>query len=247
MKVHVMGSSGTFPVRGRPASGYLFQHGDRHIWCDAGPGTYVSLPVEADLVEAIVLSHQHPDHCVDLFTAFHAWTYRPGPRLGIPVYAPQSVIDRITRFLDKGQGSNLYDTFDFNPVWSGDVVEFGEITVTFAEMDHSVPTVGSRWECNGHSLFYTADTGPGGEWREAARDVDVMLSEAAYQGESGVNAYPHHLTAGEAGAIAREVGAKRLYLTHIPPYLDVAKSVHEAEVAFDRPVSVAVPGGEIDV
>jgi ribonuclease BN (tRNA processing enzyme) len=242
-----MGSSGTFPVRGRPASGYLFQHGEQRVWCDAGPGTYVSLPIDPDLVNAIVLSHQHPDHCVDLFTAFHAWTYRPEPRTGIPVYAPASVIDRITKFLDKGQGSNLYDTFDFTPVWTGDEAEFGEIKVRFTEMDHSVPTVGSRWECNGHSLFYTADTGAKGAWRELARDVDVMLSEAAYQGEAGVNAYPHHLTAGEAGAIAREVGAKRLYLTHIPPYLDVSRSVHEAEVAFDRPVAIAVPGGEIDV
>jgi arylsulfatase len=77
--------------------------------------------------------------------------------------------------------------------------------------------------------------------------VDVLLSEAGYQGEPGVNEYPHHLTAGEAGTIAREAGAKRLVLTHIPPYLDVSQSVHEAELAFDRPVAAATPGAQFDV
>jgi ribonuclease BN (tRNA processing enzyme) len=79
-----------------------------------------------------------------------------------------------------------------------------------------------------------------------ARDVDLMLSEAAYQ-ERGDDDYPHHLTSAEAGRIAREVQARRLVLTHIPPYLDVSRSVDEAEATFDRPVSVAMPGVSFDV
>ena len=247
MKFRVMGSSGTFPVPGRPASGYLVEQAGTRVWCDAGPGTFVTLPVDPDLVDAIVVSHQHPDHCADLFAAFQAWAYRPEPRTGVPLYAPQSLWDRMSLFLDKGQGSNLHETFDFTPVWTGDSIELGEITVSFTEMDHSVPTVGSRWEANNRTLFFTGDTGPGGDWRELARDVDVLLCEAAYQGEAGTNPYPYHLTAGEAGQIARELGAKRLVLTHMPPYLDVSRSIHEAEVTYDRPVSAAVPGGSIDV
>ncbi|MEX1126875.1 MAG: MBL fold metallo-hydrolase [Acidimicrobiia bacterium] len=247
MRVHVMGSSGTFPVPGRPASGYLIEQEGTRVWCDAGPGTFTALPVEPDLIDAIVISHQHPDHCSDLMTAFHSWTYRPEPRTGIPLYAPQSVWDRLSSFLDQGQGSHLERCYDFHPVWSGDTVEIGTFTVSFAEMDHSVPTVGSRWEANHRTLFFTGDTGPNGGWREMARDVDVFLTEAGYQGEGGVADYPHHLTASEAGLIAREVGAKRVVLTHIPPYLDVARSVHEAEQTFDRPVAVATPGAQFDV
>ncbi|MGH3667184.1 MAG: MBL fold metallo-hydrolase, partial [Acidimicrobiia bacterium] len=73
-----------------------------------------------------------------------------------------------------------------------------------------------------------------------------MLCEAAYQ-ERGDGDYPHHLTATEAGQIAREVGARNLALTHIPPYLDVSRSIDEAESAFDRPVSLAMPGVSFDV
>ena len=247
MKVHVIGSSGTFPVPGRPASGYLIEHGSTRIWCDAGPGTFVNLPVEPDMVDAVVISHQHPDHSTDVFTAFHAWTYRPEPRTGVPLYTSQAVWDQMSAYLDKGQGSAFDDCFDFTPVWTGDSVEIGEITVSFTDVDHSVLTLGSRYDANNRSLFFTGDTGPQGAWRELAQDVDVFLCEAAYQGEPGVNSYPHHLTATEAGQIARQVGAKRLFLTHIPPYLDVSRSVHEAEVAFDRSVGLAVPGGVIDV
>lgn len=247
MKVRVIGSSGTFPVPGRPAAGYLIEQGSTRVWCDAGPGTFTGLPVDPDLVDVIVLSHQHPDHCADLLIAFHAWTYRPEPRLSVPVYGPQAVWDRIEAFFDKGPDSDLDATFSFHPVWTGDEVEFGEIRVSFVEMDHPVPTVGSRWEANNRTLFYTADTGPAGDWPEHARGVDVMLSEASYQGRTEDKQYSQHLTAGEAGQIARTVGAGRLVLTHIPPYMDPARSVHEAEVVFDRPVQLATPGTSFDV
>lgn len=247
MRVHVIGSSGTFPAPGRPAAGYLIEHGSTRVWCDAGPGTFVALPIDSDMVDAVVISHQHADHCSDMLTAFHAWTYRPTPRVGVPVIAPQSVWDRVSAFVDKGQESVFGRTFEFTAVEGGDSTRFGDIRVQFADMDHSVPTVGSRWEADNRTLFYTGDTGPGGEWKELANGVDVMLSEASYQESTKDPDYPKHLSAAEAGEIAREVEAKRLVLTHIPPYLEVARSVHEAEQVFDRPVAVATPGVSFDV
>lgn len=96
-------------------------------------------------------------------------------------------------------------------------------------------------------MFFTGDTGPAGDWKRLAAGVDVLLSEASYQ-ESTKNAdYPHHLSAAEAGAIARDVGAGKLVLTHIPPYLDSSVSVAEAEQEFDRAVRLAVAGTSFDV
>lgn len=242
MRVHVVGSSGTFPSRGRPAAGFVIEHEGTRVWCDAGPGTFMSLPVDPDLIDAVVISHQHPDHCSDVFAAYHAWTFRPDPRSPVPLYAPQAVWDRISGFLEKEP-----EAFDFTAVWTGDHVTIGGLEVDFVEMEHPVPTVGSRWDGSNRTLFYTADTGPGGDWKGLAADVDVMLSEASYQGNPEDKPYPHHLTAGEAGAIAREVGASQLTLTHIPPYLDGSRSVLEAEAVFDRPVRLAVPGTSFDV
>lgn len=242
MRVRVIGSSGTFPAHGRPGSGYVIEREDTRVWCDAGFGTFMSMPIDPDLIDAIVVSHQHPDHCVDLMAAFHAWTYRPEPRDPVPLYAPQAVWDRLVGFLEKEPSC-----FEFTAVAGGDRIEVGRLQVSFADMDHSVPTVGSRWDGGGRTLFFTGDTGPGGDWQTLATDVDVMLSEASYQ-ESTKNAdYPQHLSAAEAGAIARNVGAGSLVLTHIPPYLDPSISVSEAEKEFDRPVRLAVPGTSFDV
>jgi ribonuclease BN (tRNA processing enzyme) len=247
VKVHVVGSSGTFPAPGRPCSGYLVEHDGVRVWCDAGPGTYMHMPIDPDLVDAVVVSHQHADHCSDLLTAFHAWTYRPQPRHGVPVFAPESVWQRIAAFVDKGQEQVFDGTFDFTPVTGGDTATIDRLQVTFADMYHSVPCVGSRWEADGKVFFYTGDTGPGGDWHEAARDADVMLAEASYQESNKNPEYPMHMSAAEAGEIARKMGVKRLVLTHIPPYMDPALSVHEAEQAFDRPVTLAVPGTSFDV
>lgn len=242
MRVFVVGSSGTFPAPGRPGSGYVIEQGDVRVWCDAGPGTFMSLPMHPDLIDAVVISHQHPDHCSDLTAAYHAWTFRPQPREPVPLLAPQAVWDRLTSFIDKEP-----ECFDFRAVWTDDDATFGDLQVSFVEVDHSVPTVGSRWEANNRSLFYTADTGPAGDWPALAANVNVMLSEASYQGASEDKEYTHHLTAGEAGEIARRVGAESLVLTHIPPYLDADGSISEAERTYGRAVRLAVAGTSFDV
>lgn len=242
MRVHVVGSSGTFPAPGRPASGYVIEQGDTRVWCDAGPGTFMSLPMDPDLIDAIVLSHQHPDHCADAMAAYHAWTYRPDPREAVPLLAPQSVWDKLTDFIGKDP-----ECFQFRPVGAADEATFGDMRVSFVEMDHSVPTIGSRWEANNRSLFYTADTGPGGAWSSSAAGVNVLLCESSYQEATKDQDYPQHLSAAEAGQIARAAGVERLVLTHIPPYLDVAISVAEAEAAFGMPVRLAVPATSFDV
>lgn len=242
MRLEVIGSSGTFPAPGNPASGYLISQDDTRVWCDAGPGTFSRLPIDSDLIDALVISHQHPDHCSDLMAVSQAWTYRPEPRDPVPIYAPQVVWDRVTAFLGKEP-----QCFDYHPAIDGETVEIGPLSVTFTEMDHSVPTVGSLWKANNRTMFYTADTGPAGEWRGQVANVDLMLAEAYYQGSTEDKEWAHHLTAGEAGEIAREVGAAVLVLTHIPPYLDKSVSVEEAEVVFDRPVRLAVPGVAYDV
>lgn len=239
MRLTVLGSSGTYPVPGRPASGYLIEQGATRVWCDAGPGTMAALPVDLDMVDAVMVSHRHPDHCLDVITASHVLAYGPRPRFGVPLYGPVSALSALVDFVDEGR---IKEVFDLQPLEDGDRFVVGELSVEVAVTDHSVPTLASRWESEARSLAYSADTGPLGTWMRLAERCDLFVCEASYQGEPGVAEYPHHLTAGQAGAIARRVGAKKLMLTHIPPHRDPARSVMEAEAAFDRPVALAVPG-----
>lgn len=247
MRLHVLGSSGTYPAPGRPASGYLVEQGDTRVWCDAGPGTFTALwdLMDFAMLSAVVVSHRHLDHCLDVLSAHHAITYGPRTLPQVPLIAPRSVIDHLDAFL--GDTDSLASSFVLDPVDDGDTRTIGGISVGFARSDHSVPTLASRWEAGDRVLAYTGDTGPVGEWSRVAEGANLFLCEASYQGESGVNPYPHHLTAAEAGAIARRQGAQRLLLTHIPVYLDTALSLMEAETTYGRPVGVAAPGTVHDV
>lgn len=235
----VLGSAGTYPVRGRPGSGYLIEHDGTRVWCDAGPGTLPALPVELADIDAVFISHRHPDHCLDVIIASHALVYGPRPRFGVPLYGPNSALEAVTGFVD---GGRIAEAYDLRPLEDGDQVTIGALSLAVAISDHSVPTFTSRWDSEHRSLCYSSDTGPAGKWMRLAEGADLFLCEASYQGEPGLAEYPHHLTASEAGSIARAAGATRLMLTHIPPHLDPARSVIEAEATFGRPVGLAVPG-----
>jgi len=244
VRLHILGSNGTYPTPGRPASGYVVEHGDTVIWTDAGPGTFVALwdRFALEQISAVVISHEHPDHCSDLLSAYHALAHGPSRRATLPVYCPASVVDRISGFIRAGEGHPLAATFSFQPVNDGDKVTVGDIDIEFRATDHSVPTVGSRFRAGGRVLAYSADTGASGSWADLARDAHLFLCEATYQGDPDAHAYTQHLTAGQAGAIARMQKAHRLMITHVPAHADMAVSVTEAESTFDRPVALAVPG-----
>lgn len=242
MRLHVLGSSGSYAIPGRPGSGFVVEEETTRVWLDAGPGTFFALMdlFDPGFVSAVVLSHQHADHVVDLFAALHWWGHGPQPREGIPLFAPAATIDRIVGFA--GASETLGRVFTFHEVGDGDVRTIGRLTASFRSTDHSVPTLGSRWSNGPRTIAYSADTGPEGEWSELADGVDLFVCESSIQGERDRETYPHHLTAVEAGRIARSRRATRLMLTHIPPHLDPDRSIGESERTFDRPVALAVPG-----
>ncbi len=244
VQLSVLGSSGTYPSQTNPASSYLITHGSTSIWCDAGPGSFQALldVMNPDDLDAVVISHRHPDHCTDLFAAFHALTYRPRPIEGLTLIANRSVIDHVKGFLDAGHDHAIDRAFDIHVSEGGERHRVGGIEVEPVEMDHSAPTLGFRFAADGRTIFYTADTGPGGSWQASVGAVDLLVCEATMQGTPSGEGSGLHLTAAQAGEIASRIGATRLLLTHIPPHLETLMSVREAETTFGRTVMAAVPG-----
>ncbi|MFQ5947513.1 MAG: MBL fold metallo-hydrolase [Acidimicrobiia bacterium] len=249
MKLRVLGSNGTYPTPGRPASGYLIEHEGVRVWLDAGSGTFVALQevLPAVDVDALVISHIHPDHCADIFPLFNLFRYGPDPRSGFPVLVPEGAADHLATFARAGDNHSFFEIFDFRTVGSGEEASLGAIRLTFGRADHSVPTIVTRAETAGRSLTYSADTGTAGDLPDLAAGATVLLCEASYQGPGEEKPWPYHLTASEAGAIAREALAGRLVLTHLMPALDPSRSLAEAEAAFGRPTEHAVPGAEVTV
>ena len=249
MRLIVLGSSGTYPVPGRPASGYLVEHENTRVWMDAGPGTFMALAdrVDPGSLDAVVISHIHIDHCSDLFALYHHLSFGPGGRVPVPVFVPADAAASLASFVRADDDSPFYSALHLTTVGDGDGATVGAFDIRFAAADHSVPANCTRIEVNGKVLVYSGDTGTGGGIRSLAEEADVLLCEATYQGAAEDKSFTLHLTAAEAGELARAAGARRLILTHLAPTLDPVRSLAEAEGAFGKPVLLAVPGMEVSV
>ena len=199
MRLTVLGSAGTYPVRGRPGSGYLIEHRETRIWCDAGPGTLTELPVPVSELDAVFVSHRHPDHCLDVVIASHVLAYGPDPRFGVPLYGPSSALEAIVGFVD---GGRIDEVFDVTPLEDGDRVTIGSLILSVAVTDHSVDTLASGWETDHRSLCYSGDTGPEGTGCGSPKTSTCSSVRRATRvsRESTNTAPPHRL---RSGAIAR--------------------------------------------
>lgn len=236
MELTVLGCSGSYgaPPFGA-CSGYLVRGGGAAVWVDCGSGTLPHLQQHARIEElsAVVLTHQHPDHCADIY-GLHVLMRYGLERSGLPVFAPEGLEERLGGLVD-----DWSDTFDWKVVGDGDGVELADLGLRFSRTDHPPPTYAVEIAADGKRMVYTADTGPGWTAGAFGAGADLVLSEATYQqGHKGV---AWHLTAHEAGSAAREAGASRLILTHLWPQLDPLESVREGTEAFGEPITLATP------
>jgi ribonuclease BN (tRNA processing enzyme) len=247
MLLTVLGCSGGYPTADNPCSGYLLEHGDARIWLDAGTGTFGALQRVADYtrLEALVLSHIHPDHCLDFYPFYIARRFHTEELARLPVYGPPGIREVLAGLM-VGEGIEKIDRFfDFHAVDEGDEVEVGGLRLTFARMAHPIHTLAVRAEGEG-TLTYSADTGPDSDLASFARGSDMLLCEATYQ-EGRVGA-PVHLTARQAGETASRAGVRQLVLTHHWPTFDPEVSLSEGiEAAGDIRVHLARPGAVFEV
>jgi ribonuclease BN (tRNA processing enzyme) len=211
---------------------------------DAGPGTFMALldvmdPVELD---AVFLSHRHPDHCSDIFALFHTRAYGHGSSGSIPVFVPEGLVEALAAFVSRSADS-MRGVFDFHVLEAGDTFSVGSIEGTVTQASHPVPTIAPRLSAGGRVLAYTADSGPSNALVSLANGADLLLSEASHGGvRSADTEAPLHMTAFEAGELAAAAGVRKLMLTHIAPYLDPTQSLQDAESMFDGEVTLAVAG-----
>ncbi|MEL7208762.1 MAG: MBL fold metallo-hydrolase, partial [Actinomycetota bacterium] len=184
-------------------------------------------------VDAIVLSHEHPDHWLDLPVVRNVLRYVLD-QVTVPVYGTAG-----TKAMAEAVLGPLGPTFDWTTIAEGDTVEIGSASLTFSRTDHPVETLAMLVEIDGSAFVYTADTGPG--WSPAAfdRPVDVLLCEATMD-DADAGTAPH-LTGGEAGRLAADADVGRLLLTHLLPGSDEDRRRSEATAEFDGPVELVAP------
>lgn len=234
--VTVLGTSGSYPGPRSACSGYLLRAYGFSLWLDAGPGTMANLQTHVDVadVDAVVLSHEHPDHWSDLDGFYIACRYIK-PRSRVPIYAPAGLQAMMRSQVDTD------DTFIWHDITDKTSVPVGPFDLTFSRTDHPPETLAVRAEVSvrgGRRAFgYTADSGPGWTVGSLGSGLDLLISEATFlHDREGTSP---HISGRQAGAFARQAGVRRLLVSHIWPIVSPAAVATEASETFGAPVSCA--------
>lgn len=248
MKLTVLGAHGTWPLAGGATSGYLVREDGYSLWVDCGSGTMANLQQHVGMfdVDAVAISHVHPDHVVDLYAYFFARVYSPEKPKRATLFTPPGLLETFVVMLQEGAMDEMGTTFDLVTVEPGESFEAGPFRVATRPMAHPVPTLGMRIESDGVALAYTADTGPTEELRPLTAGADLLLAEATWQ-DDHEEAAPIHLTAKQAGQVAGAAEVPRLVLTHLRPHLDWDRSREDASSRFDGEVALAEENLTIEV
>jgi ribonuclease BN (tRNA processing enzyme) len=240
-----VGVGTAYSAPGEAQSCHLVRAGGRALVVDMGSGTLNRLmdQIPPEDIDAVVITHLHPDHCVDLMALRVYMVWGPGRGRRVRVIGPPGLRERLTAF----SGSEGWDgafTFERLAPGAGEI-ELGDgLVVRHREVPHLPPTHAVRVEHGGRSLCLGADCAPNTELSDLAAGCDLLVCECSFGAEAIPPGVPH-LNGRAAGEIAARAGAGRLLLVHGQPEFDRAAAVAQAREAFDGPVAWARQGEEI--
>jgi ribonuclease BN (tRNA processing enzyme) len=243
----VVGCSGSFPGPESPASCYLLEHEGSRILLDMGNGSLGPLARYADIydIDAVVISHLHVDHFIDLCSYYVALRYRPGGNTRpVAVWGPSDTGRRLVAAYGMRGDENVTEEFeirDMDPQFS-----IGPFSIRTSRVVHPVEAYGIRVEAGGRVLAFSGDTGPTDRLVDLARGAHVALFEASFL-DAPDNPTDLHLTAREAAEHAARAGAERLVLTHLVPWNDRERTREQAVGHFPGELTLATPGLRITV
>jgi ribonuclease BN (tRNA processing enzyme) len=264
MRLTVLGKSPSWQDAGGACSGYLLEDAGTALLVDCGNGVFGKLRQRIDYVDvdAVVISHLHADHFLDLVPYSYALTYaprqQPVPVNGWPgtdnparpyLHAPPGARDTFRRVVGAwGNDDLIENAFRLAEYDASSELEIGPLQVRFQPVPHFTETFAMCLSSQNGSgrIVYGADCSPTEVLTDFASDADLLLMEATLPrpertGKRG------HLTPSEAGAQARAAGAKRLLLVHISDELDEDWARAEAADSFAGPVEVAREGAVYEV
>ncbi|OLE29040.1 MAG: MBL fold metallo-hydrolase, partial [Actinobacteria bacterium 13_1_20CM_3_71_11] len=194
MRLTVLGGCGAWPDLGQACSGYLVEHDGYRLLLDVG---YATVPrLDTQRLDAVLISHGHPDHCADLNPLLRARVLRDEPAPPLPVYALPGALDAVLALDRPGM---LDAGLVRHDITAGVRFEIGPFRVDTRLLPHSVPNAGVRLTAGGHTLAYTGDTGPSPDIVDLARDADIFLAEASYAEEVPEDGRRHQSSARQAG------------------------------------------------
>jgi ribonuclease BN (tRNA processing enzyme) len=245
--ITVLGKSPSWEDAGGACSGYLVEDDGIRVLLDCGNGVFAKLRARRDYasVDAVVISHLHADHFLDLVPFAYALTY--GPRRARPpvrprLHVPAGARETFRRVVGAWGNEDLIEcAFEVVEYEGSEALALGPLTVDFQAVPHFVPTWAIRVRADAAVFVFGADCAPNDELASFAAGADLLFLEATItqpesEGPRG------HLTPAEAGALGSSAGARRLVLVHISDEIDQEAARTAAAEEFGGAVEVAREG-----
>ena len=265
MRLTVLGKSPSWQDADGACSGYLVEEGDTCLLVDCGNGVFSKLRRYRDYgsVDAVVISHLHADHFLDLVPYSYALTYAP-KRQPVPIQRwPGDASPKKPRLICPpgsreafrtivgtwGNDDLIENAFDLEEYVVADKPRVGSLEIAFTNVPHFTETFALKIHSSangGGFLAYGADSSPNEEVVEFSRGAALLMIEATLPRpeRTGMRG---HLTPREAGEHARAAEVQSVVLTHMSDEMDELWARREAEAAFGGPVHIATEGAVFNI
>jgi ribonuclease BN (tRNA processing enzyme) len=242
-EIEVLGSEPAWPSAMRASSGYLVRTAQGKVLLDCGTGVFARLRgvIPPEELTAIVISHLHFDHWVDLLPFRYYLNYETRPKVRPALHFPPGSVEKMQTIgeqVDPGPRffSGVFSTSEYDPRTR---LHIADLCITFRKTRHPINTYAFRLVCEGRTVVYSSDTGWDESLADFVRDTDLFICDANWGAGEGNRDI--HLSAAEAGRLATLAGARKLLLSHL-----AESEAHDAVLAARReyrgPVEYAVAG-----
>ncbi|MCL6598870.1 MAG: MBL fold metallo-hydrolase [Alicyclobacillus macrosporangiidus] len=236
MEIHVLGFWGTYPGPGEATTGFLLQTDEgRQVLLDCGSGVLAQLfkITSVHALDAVIVTHHHFDHAADLGVLQYALLLarlRGERTRPLEIYMPHGPAE-LERAFHNEPLANL------QRLDASSRLEIAGLQASFARTEHPVECLAVRLEGNGKVFAFSADSALSPVLEQVAQGADLFVCEASmYDGQEEEARQAGHVTARQAGEVAKRAGAKRLAITHYPHYGDLNVLQRQASEGFGRPV-----------
>lgn len=243
----VVGAGPAYTNRlGATGASYLVRHAGTAVLLDLGQGSFPRLAnlLDPGELDAVLISHLHPDHFIDLVALRHYLRWGPNNPRRVRVIGPRGLGDRIDALhAEPGFTAAALDIETMEP---GQLV-IGSLEVDVARVTHADESFAVRVAVTARpGLVYSGDCGRAEDLDVLVRPGDTLLSEVSF-GPGPVPVSAAHLDGPTVGALAARTRTGRVLLTHLLMGHDEAQTVASARRAYDGPIDVVHPGDSFNL